>query len=103
MAPAHIASIELAGPMGFEPTTSDVTGRRSNRAELRPHRNPSFYRFRLSYTTMTGANLDVIPIAVSASSFRAAAKCGEFEIHGRNHRLGRWLPVCHSRASGLPG
>src|SRR5271170_5377976 len=24
--------------MGFEPTTSDVTGRRSNRAELRPRR-----------------------------------------------------------------
>src|SRR5262249_10845614 len=30
------------GPMGFEPTTSDVTGRRSNRAELRPRCEPSF-------------------------------------------------------------
>ena len=29
----------LAGPKGFEPSTSGVTGRRSNRAELRPQ-NP---------------------------------------------------------------
>ncbi len=32
--------------MGFEPTTSDVTGRRSNRAELRPRSNHSSYIFR---------------------------------------------------------
>ena len=37
-----LTQIELAGPMGFEPTTSDVTGRRSNRAELRPRPNHSF-------------------------------------------------------------
>jgi hypothetical protein len=36
------AENSLAGPMGFEPTTSDVTGRRSNRAELRPRPKHSF-------------------------------------------------------------
>src|SRR5437879_5433796 len=36
----------LAGPMGFEPTTSDVTGRRSNRAELRPRRKLFFLSVR---------------------------------------------------------
>src|SRR5208337_3846782 len=35
----------LAGPMGFEPTTSDVTGRRSNRAELRPRPNHPLLHF----------------------------------------------------------
>src|SRR6202041_815541 len=35
----------LAGPMGFEPTTSDVTGRRSNRAELRPRPNHLLLHF----------------------------------------------------------
>src|ERR1700722_8957874 len=29
---APLEALKLAGPMGFEPTTSDVTGRRSNRA-----------------------------------------------------------------------
>jgi hypothetical protein len=52
----RIALVELAGPMGFEPTTSDVTGRRSNRAELRPRRGQFFYRFRLSYTTTLPAS-----------------------------------------------
>src|SRR6266404_1204895 len=36
------SEVKLAGPMGFEPTTSDVTGRRSNRAELRPRPKHSF-------------------------------------------------------------
>src|ERR1700675_717075 len=31
--------------MGFEPTTSDVTGRRSNRAELRPRPNHLLLHF----------------------------------------------------------
>ena len=52
----RIAPVELAGPMGFEPTTSDVTGRRSNRAELRPRREHLFYRFRLGYTTTLPAS-----------------------------------------------
>jgi hypothetical protein len=41
----RIAVCVLAGPMGFEPTTSDVTGRRSNRAELRPRLNHPLLHF----------------------------------------------------------
>src|SRR5208282_4772695 len=41
----------LAGPMGFEPTTSDVTGRRSNRAELRPRPNHLLLHFPAAVAT----------------------------------------------------
>jgi hypothetical protein len=53
--------VKLAGPMGFEPTTSDVTGRRSNRAELRPRCERFFYRFRWFYTTssVAGGSLSI--------------------------------------------
>src|SRR5882757_3812511 len=43
--------LSLAGPMGFEPTTSDVTGRRSNRAELRPRLNHPLLHFLRPRTT----------------------------------------------------
>ncbi len=46
----------MAGTTGFEPATSDVTGRRSNQTELRP-------RLRLTSVNITTA----LPVALRAS------------------------------------
>ena len=43
--PSELNSLKtLAGPTGFEPATSCVTGRRSNQTELRPRIQSQRYR-----------------------------------------------------------